>query len=382
VQAGFGYIVEAASPVTLTMPASAGLSTGDDFRVIVHGAGAVTVAPSTAQTFDYDPAQLGWRPVGTAGVSLWNQIVGSSDGTSLVAMGGTGALYRSADSGATWTQLTSFTAQSMQAMVSSADGSVIGVGTWGQGYWFSKDSGATWTQGAGAPAYTEMLASSADGSTVYGVDDQNNAFMVSTDFGAHWTSQGGAQGQFTTSLACSTDCSTVASMDESGGIHKYTQAAGWTQLGSNGQNSGRVAMSADGSKLVATGTSGQIIYSSDAGATWAPATVPPFTWYPVAMSADGATMVAAAESEGATGAIVMSRDSGATWTVEDATARQWANVMITSDGSRPIATSQSGIFTKGDGTILAPQDASLDFVYEGNGAFFAARDAGTAFGPY
>jgi hypothetical protein len=94
------------------------------------------------------------------------------------------------------------------------------------------------------------------------------------------------------------------------------------------------------------------------------------------------TMVATASSLETQGGIVMSTDSGATWTLEDSTPRQWGSPTITGGGTRPLVISNGAVFEKGDGTVLAPQDASLDFLYEGNGAFFATREAGTAYGPY
>jgi photosystem II stability/assembly factor-like uncharacterized protein len=171
-------------------------------------------------------------------------------------------------------------------------------------------------------------------------------------------------------------------VDEYGNVYRYQAAgSGWTQL-AVGQSSGKVAMSADGATVVVTVSGGQIMYSHDTGTTWTTAAVPALNWYPVAISTDGTTIVAAASAEGIAGGIVMSKDAGATWTVEDETMHQWQFATITSDGTRPLVSAQGGFFAKGDGTVLAPQDASLDFLYEGDGAFFATREAGTAYGPY
>lgn len=70
-----------------------------------------------------------------------------------------------------------------------------------------------------------------------------------------------------------------------------------------------VASSADGIKLVAAPTGGQIYTSTDSGLTWTPRD-PSRTWFSIASSADGTKLVAAVLS----GQIYTSTDSGLTWT--------------------------------------------------------------------
>jgi hypothetical protein len=381
-QASHGYIAAAASAITLTLPPTSGLNPGDDVKLIVQGAADVSVAPNGAQTFDYDRGQLGWRPLAATPPVAWSQLAMSGDGTALVGMSGNSGLYRSGDSGATWSRLTGMTAQQLEAMAMSSDGSVINVGAWGNGFWYSTDSGTTWAQANNGPQYPTALAMSADGTKLFEVDDSNNwPFTSSTDSGADWSTVGNAPG-YIVSLACSADCSSVFAVDEYGGVWGY-RASSWTQL-TTLASSGRVASSADGTTVVITVSSGPIVYSHDAGVTWQSASLPVEPWYPVAISADGTTMLASAGSfDDGESAIAMSKDSGVTWTVVDATSHQWQAVALTSDGARPLAiSSEGGIYGQGNGSVLATHASELDFIYEGGGAFWITSDAATAYGPY
>jgi len=74
--------------------------------------------------------------------------------------------------------------------------------------------------------------------------------------------------------------------------------------------------SADGSKLAATPTGGPIYLSSDGGATWLASTAPSNSWFGVASSADGKTLVAITGNFGGgnpTSTIYISTNAGLTW---------------------------------------------------------------------
>ena len=90
-----------------------------------------------------------------------------------------------------------------------------------------------------------------------------------------------------------------------------------------------VASSADGSKLVAVVSAGQIYTSTDSGVTWTPRDSNR-GWHAVASSWDGVNLVAVA-SGGTTGKIYASTDSGLSWTPRES-LRSWMTVASSWDG--------------------------------------------------
>ena len=99
---------------------------------------------------------------------VW-KVASSEDGTKLVVAGGGngpwwGFIYRSTDSGATWTD-THAPSLSWCALASSTDGTRLVAAVWYSQIYISTDSGTTWTPRAVPPGkYWESVASSADGS--------------------------------------------------------------------------------------------------------------------------------------------------------------------------------------------------------------------------
>ncbi|CAE6973269.1 unnamed protein product [Symbiodinium natans] len=80
----------------------------------------------------------------------------------------------------------------------------------------------------------------------------------------------------------------------------------------------RVAMSSDGTKLVAPVDYGMIYTSTDSGATWAGTESGNRSWRAVAMSSDGSTISAVASDSAS---VWTSTDGGSSW-VENANATQ------------------------------------------------------------
>ena len=102
-----------------------------------------------------------------------------------------------------------------------------------------------------------------------------------------------------------------------------------------------IACSADGSKLVATASSGQLYTSTDSGVTWILQAASPSSayWRCVASSADGSKLVAAAY-----GQLYTSADSGTNWTARAISANQWYSVASSADGTRLVAAVYGGHF--------------------------------------
>jgi len=127
----------------------------------------------------------------------WYSIASSADGSKLVAAdflgnGGSpylGYLYRSADSGATWSTLGSAGLGRWRAVASSTDGTKLVAAYWGGQIYTSVNSGTTWTARASAHNWMSV-ASSADGTKLIAVEDgagNGGQIYTSADSGVTWT---------------------------------------------------------------------------------------------------------------------------------------------------------------------------------------------------
>ena len=250
-----------------------------------------------------------WEPISPT--LYWRAIAGSADLSKLIATGGTAydylPIYKSVDSGMTWTQ-TSAPTNLWRAVASSADGTKL-LATDGETIYCSADSGTTWVQ-TSAPTNNnwEAIASSADGTKLVGVGSGNGdgSIYISTN---------------------------------SGGI--------WIQANAPSNSWETVASSADGAKLLAASFGiygdGMVYTSTNSGVTWRPTSAPIDWWSSVACSADGRTMVAASVYEGAgfyeggDGAIYISTNAGVTWTPTGPPGGDWFSVACSADGTRLAA---------------------------------------------
>jgi len=103
------------------------------------------------------------------------------------------------------------------------------------------------------------------------------------------------------------------------------------------------AVSADGTRQVATSSSGEVYTSSDAGAHWT-LRLTGQPWSGVAVSSDGLQILASTNG----GALYRSADGGANWS-NDGSSRAWSAVASSADGVRLVATAYLGqIWTSSD----------------------------------
>jgi hypothetical protein len=309
-----------------------------------------------------DASSSPWSETGAAATNLWQAITASVDGTQLVAAAGGilgefynfGQIYRSTNSGATWSP----------------------------------------TQAPGAP--WSSLASSADGRTVLAVSPA--WVYTSLDGGVDWTSNN-LPGENWVSGACSSNGSNmvVVAQGFGGGIPGLVYVstdAGVTWNPSTGAaNTGWawVASSANGSNLVAAVNElsqytppyppGYIYTSSDGGMTWNSPNSPPAFWTAVASSSDGTRLIAAASSDGYLRPVPIytSTNSGSNWVANNTAPGNWYAVSSSADGTRLAAASASGTIyysTNSGGTWTtntAPFQQWHSVAWSGNGnALFGA----------
>jgi hypothetical protein len=221
-------------------------SSADGTRLVT----ASLYANSTSGIFISTNSGVDWQSTSTPGI-YWNAIASSADGTKLVAIGS--SIYTSTNSGVTWIS-NSAPSLNLLAAASSADGTkLIAIGSGQPAIYISTNSGATWaSSSASSNFYGRSVTSSSDGTKLVLVGDAEAAVHLSTDSGATWVSNS-------------------------------TPGLYWQG----------VALSADGTKLVAVSNSGWIYTSTNSGVTLTSNSVPSGYWSSVASSADGSKLVAA-----------------------------------------------------------------------------------------
>jgi len=192
-----------------------------------------------------------------------------------------------------------------------------------------------WSAGATNRAWT-AIASSGQGNLL--VAAVSGGLYSSVDAGATWGAFAGTLPAVNwKGVALSEDGSSVLAvatgepirLSEDGGANWTTKesARSWTA----------VAMSESGGIMAAAADAGQIYVSTDAGDTWA-ATGTSQAWNSLSVSSNGFKMVASA----ANGSVYVTDNAGVEWT-EAVTAgqRDWKSVAIAGDGSRLVAVANN-----------------------------------------
>jgi|GEM_PF-4442823 len=289
------------------------------YDVVSSSNGTKLAALAYNDTYIYTSSDSGatWEPQLNTPRFVWSSIASSADGTKLVAVTNSGeGIYRSTDSGATWTELTGFSYDvTIYKIASSADGTKLAGTSYGDSIYTSDDSGETWTrqEGSGAENWY-FIAYSGDGTKIIAAELSGSIF-TSSDSGVTW----------------------VEAPDS--GINPQTEYESyWNMVGS----------SADGMKLFAGGDRGLFV-SIDGGQTWDINTYPDGYYpYDVEVSADGTTLVTAAEGQN----IQTSADMGETWNeLTNSGSRLWTSVAISSNGSKIVATETEGAYASIDSGV-------------------------------
>ena len=234
-----------------------------------------------------------------------------ADGT-LIAMGSSGSILRSADRGATWTDVRRQSSESFSTPLALTDGTLITTGESGT-ILRSADGGATWQvvraqSETGEPLNTPLAL--ADGTLI--VKGILGTILRSTDGGRTWAQvrAGSDTEGFYTQFALA-DGALIAT--GSGILRSTDEGATWSEVRARSQTGEGFAtpLALADSTLIATGSLGTMLRSTDGGATW-----PEMRGWsqdlegfatPLAL-ADG-TLIAV----GWQGTILRSADGGATW---------------------------------------------------------------------
>jgi hypothetical protein len=252
-------------------------------------------------------------------------------------------------------RLADLPAQSWDAIVSSIDGSRLLASSAGAVY-SSADSGQTWVAMTNAPG--NVMAASTSGTTLVAAVSGGGIY-ISSDAGASWRSTSATSNDWV-SAACSADATRLIAATGSGSLLISTNAGATWVAGWPFGWDWSVASSAEGTKFVAAPLQGPtaegcdtIYLSTNSGVSWNLTSAPCENWASVAMSADGTELVAATAS-----AIFISRDIGATWSNTSAPSQGWTSVRLSSDGAKLVAAGFDAVYTSTDyGTTWAEASA-------------------------
>jgi hypothetical protein len=138
----------------------------------------------------------------------------------------------------------------------------------------------------------------------------------------------------------------------------------WASLSAGSDYWQSVAMSADGSKMVAgtwNGTNGYIYASTNYGANWFTNNDTGSGLWALAMSADGSRMVAGKSA----GSIYVSTNLGVNWsTSNDVGSGGWGSFAVSADGSRMVAGQSYGPNPGGIGNIYTSANYGVNWVQQ------------------
>lgn len=253
----------------------------------------------------------------------------------------------------TWTQ-TSAASNNWSGVASSADGSRLVAVASRDGIYISTNAGLTWTETTAPNNYLwQAVASSADGTTLAAasVGIGTCVIYVSTNSGGDWKSASVPQKNWT-SVALSADGSKIVALAGDFSFNPPTTVYTSTDFGTTWtlQTNGPVtyfwttiASSSDGIRLT-TFASNIILVSTNSGVNWMQASNPVASWGAVippckeiTCSTDGTRLAAIINSY-----IYISTNLGFSWTKTSAPANgSWSSIASSADGSKLIASSQT-----------------------------------------
>jgi hypothetical protein len=312
-----------------------------------------------------------WRQANAPSAAWWS-LASSADGNMLLAAANElspnpipGAIYGSTNSGTTWAVTSSPHFQWFSVDCSTNGSNVVAVGfdpmRNASVIYTSADSGATWLSNSVPNEQWTRAVCSADGAKLVVVafgpgtgGGLGGPIAVSTNSGVTWTEVSGAPPFIQWhDIASSADGSKLVALGSSGIYTSADSGIGWTSNSAPFEIWRRVASSADGTRLVASAlvydvsqnySSGPIYASTNSGVTWTLTGAPYENWTSIASSSDGSRLVAAGGDDGLEipGPIYVSANAGLTWTLTSAPLDYWCCVASSADGSKLVAATHYG----------------------------------------
>jgi photosystem II stability/assembly factor-like uncharacterized protein len=238
-----------------------------------------------------------WITSAGAPATNWQAVASSADGLKLAAVAGGGRVYTSIDGGSAWTPRLSAPSGAWRSVASSADGLTLAAAMRGGAIHTSTDGGSTWSARAGVQNW-QAITMSPDGKILVAAIDGGQIYS-SSNGGTNWTTLFGAPAAAWRAVATSGDGKSLVAAASGSGIYLSIDAGVTWDLKSPPANANwrALASSTNGNIIIAAVDGGRIYTSTNAGAAWtARESIRP--WSTVAMTPDG-TQLLAAEDRGA-----------------------------------------------------------------------------------
>ena len=344
---------------TFTLPTG----TGSFYGFSTDASGANRIAGNT-DTYIYRSTDSGvtWTLSTGTGITIsrtWNGVTIGSDGSSLVTGNYTnGYTYRSTDSGTTWTEQGTVPPASGRwyGFASSSDGTKLITGNTNNGYIYtSTDSGVSWTQRTGpGTGYWYGFASDTTGTNIAVANYANGTIYKSTDSGATWASS--AIAPVAPTLTSVTPSANSVTFTWTGATRAMSYA--YTITPSVGTNvptvsgatgtvvwSGLTASTSYTITLIPINAFGSAIPTGLSVIPYSPGTLPGTRpWLTCSGSSDGTKLVIGTFQNA--GGVYTSTDSGITWTSRVGSGinanLQYYGTFSSSDGSILVTGTQGG----------------------------------------
>ena len=329
----------------------------------------------TSNNFTSGTGSNNWSSGGSF-TNTWTAVCSSSDGTKLYACDGTtGDIYRTSNSGLSWTQIIISGTQNFRCIACSNDGSTIVAGSsnanGGDGYLhISSDSGSTWypqtfyffpvswnsvsISGNGM----KILATFESSPIVYGELNSGNWSWQFRGgyFTKNWTgitiSNDGKVG-----YACETDSNGTTGNIWTNSTEIYDWST-WTKLvNSPDEIWSHITTTIDGVKMSATVNSGSLYVSTDSGTTITAKMSGSYSWKGVCYSSDGNILLACVDNS----YIYVSKNDGTTFTsqkqstLSSAGISAWTGVAISGPISG-VCFRENTLVSMADGTLKEIKD--------------------------
>jgi hypothetical protein len=458
--AGVAQIVDSLTPGTVDVTLPVAPNVGDVFRFRGESDNAWRIAQSADQTIGTRALPGGVAPgsnfvAGTNSTHNWWFAASSASGQKLAAVGNnyqplhplgataSGTVWTSINGGLNWTEVTGPTAPPSSAwasIASSADGTKLAVVGVSVGIYTSGDSGVTWTH-TDLPDYYPNTIPCSNVTVGNGICSAEFVSVSMTPDGSRmvastlYSTSGGADGRIFTyeqptgatfgtgawtrqpdltsvhqwrGVAMSADGKTLVgaafidgSVVDAGAYVSRDFGKTWVlgTPGSPDRSAYRVAVSADGTRMIMAERFGKIFTSSNSGASWSTG-IFEGGFNAVACSADGLTMMAVQASgfapgsegpnppAGRDGKLLVSTNGGTSFIDRSVTPRWYRGAAMSADGNRLVAAVDGGpIFVSTSnrtgygvaGSLTGGKTNDLTLRYLGSGLFDATAASGPAF---
>jgi hypothetical protein len=351
---------------------------------------------ASAETFS------SWTNLATdkVGIQEWSGVATTYDGSIAYASVQGGALYKSVDSGTTWTQIAGTSIRNWVSIATNDSGTIVAA-IEASGYiWVSSDSGASWNSrtSTGTKSWSS-IAMSASGQIIAATSAEST-FQISTNAGTSWTpvTPGASASR---AISISGDGTRIALMGNDGIYTSANTGSSWTKnsgfMNYYSTDRNALSMSRDGQKIVAVTSNNsdpKIHFTQNFGSLWETATAQAAAtnFISVKVSGDSGTIVIGSFLS----ASYISYNNGANWSTSagtgswssfasDYSGTRWYSTRNTTTLYSGLSVSTSGfswtVKTPNDGItkaqlIVTSSDGSKVVVSNYNGAIWASNDGG------